>query len=240
MVDTPPSRSALDFLDAPTRLSSFLDSRLLRILTTPARGPLKLFSAGVAGASGILAKVLGAEVLNDVRTFVGSLDSTFGGFRERAERTYSLLQQPSTAFLVVAAPETDALREASFFVDRLRDESMPLAGLVLNRRVTAPADGLSAERSLSAAETLAERIGLDDIEPARRPDGGPDESAADLRVAIALLRLHADRVRLAERQRRLTERFAAAHPGVPTVELPSLATDVHDLEALRDVLAEAD
>src|SRR3989440_13002980 len=78
----------------------------------------------------------------------------FGGFRERAGATYQLLQAPGTAFLVVAAPEPDALREASYFVERLDSERMPLAGLILNRVHTSPAGRLSAARSLAAAETL--------------------------------------------------------------------------------------
>src|SRR5690606_30132590 len=133
VVDTPPSRSALDFLDAPQRLSSFLDGRLIRLLTGSTRGPLRLFSAGMGMASNFLMKVVGKQLLHDLSTFVSALDTTFGGFRERAERTYRLLQQPKTGFLVVTAPEPDALREASYFLDRLREDAMPLAGLVVNR-----------------------------------------------------------------------------------------------------------
>jgi anion-transporting ArsA/GET3 family ATPase len=83
--------------------------------------------------TGVLSKVMGAQVLTDLQTFVAALDTTFGGFRERADATYALLQAPGTAFLVVAAPEPDALREASYFVERLAQDGMPLAGLVLNR-----------------------------------------------------------------------------------------------------------
>ena len=83
--------------------------------------------------TGVLSKVLGGQLLRDLGTFVAALETMFGGFRERAERTYHLLQQPGTAFVVVAAPERDALREAAYFADRLAEESMPLAGLVLNR-----------------------------------------------------------------------------------------------------------
>ena len=90
---------------------------------------------------------------------MAGLDSVFGGFRERAERTYALLQDPGTAFVVVAAPEPDALREASFFVERLQQDSMPLAGLVLNRVHTTEAPDVSAARAEGAAEDLDETQG---------------------------------------------------------------------------------
>src|SRR5438034_2454803 len=154
VVDTPPSRSALDFLDAPQRLSRFLDGRLIRLLTAPARtgmSAMRVLNAGFAMMTSVLTKILGAQVLKDAQTFVTALDTMFGGFRERAEATYRLLQAPGTAFLVVAAPEPDALREASYFVERLDSERMPLAGLILNRVHTSVAGRLSAARSLAAA-----------------------------------------------------------------------------------------
>ncbi|MBW8817226.1 MAG: ArsA family ATPase, partial [Streptomyces sp.] len=98
--------------------------------------------------------LLGGQLLKDVQTFVAAMDTTFGGFRTRADATYKLLQAPGTAFLVVAAPERDALREAAYFVERLAAEDMPLAGLVLNRVHGSGADRLSAERALAAAENL--------------------------------------------------------------------------------------
>ncbi|EFL33763.1 ion-transporting ATPase [Streptomyces viridochromogenes DSM 40736] len=158
IVDTPPSRSALDFLDAPKRLGSFLDGRLIRLLTAPAklggRAGMKFLNVGMSMMTGTLGKLLGGQLLKDVQTFVSAMDTTFGGFRTRADATYKLLQAPGTAFLVVAAPERDALREAAYFVERLAAEDMPLAGLVLNRVHGSGADGLSAERALAAAENL--------------------------------------------------------------------------------------
>ncbi|MET9773419.1 ArsA family ATPase [Streptomyces sp. NPDC006367] len=158
VVDTPPSRSALDFLDAPKRLGSFLDGRLIRVLLAPAkvggRAGMKFLNVGMSMMTGVLGKVLGGQFLKDVQTFVAAMDSMFGGFRTRADATYKLLQAPGTAFLVVAVPERDALREAAYFVERLAAEDMPLAGLVLNRVHGSGADGLSAERALAAAENL--------------------------------------------------------------------------------------
>jgi anion-transporting ArsA/GET3 family ATPase len=160
VVDTPPSRSALDFLDAPKRLGSFLDGRLIRLLTAPAklggRAGMKFLNVGMSMMTGTLGKLLGGQLLKDVQTFVAAMDTTFGGFRTRADATFQLLQAPGTAFLVVAAPERDALREAAYFVERLAAENMPLAGLVLNRVHGSGAAQLSAERALAAAENLEE------------------------------------------------------------------------------------
>jgi anion-transporting ArsA/GET3 family ATPase len=223
VVDTPPSRSALDFLDAPERLSSFLDGRFIRLLLVPARGPARVMTAGVGLVTGALTKILGAQVLRDAQTFVAAFDTLFGGFRQRAQTTFQLLQAEGTAFLVVAAPEPDAMREAAYFVERLSEDGMPLAGLVVNRatggRAPAsdqpPGQGLSAEEALAAAR----RLGRDD------PDA----------LTAGLLRLYADRSRLVEREATLRARFAAAHPQVATAVVPALASDVNDLDDLRRV-----
>jgi anion-transporting ArsA/GET3 family ATPase len=215
VVDTPPSRSALDFLDAPERLSSFLDGRFIRLLLAPARGPARLMTAGFSMMTNALTKILGAQILRDMQTFVAAFDTLFGGFRARATKTFELLQADGTAFLVVAAPEPDALREAAYFVERLSADHMPLAGLVVNRASSIPEKTLSADEAMSAAARL------------RRDD--PESLTA------GLLRLHADRVRMVEREARLRERFAAAHPRVPTVVVPALPTDVHDLDGLRAI-----
>lgn len=115
---------------------------------------MKFLNVGMSMMTGTLGKLLGGQLLKDVQTFVAAMDTTFGGFRTRADATYKLLQAPGTAFLVVAAPERDALREAAYFVERLAAEDMPLAGLVLNRVHGSGADRLSAERALAAAENL--------------------------------------------------------------------------------------
>ncbi|WP_069171880.1 ArsA family ATPase [Streptomyces griseus] len=169
IVDTPPSRSALDFLDAPKRLGSFLDGKFIRLLIAPAkiggRAGMKFLNVGMSMMTGTLGKLLGGQFLRDVQTFVTAMDSMFGGFRTRADATYKLLQAPGTAFLVVATPERDALREAAYFVERLAAEEMPLAGLVLNRVHGSGAARLSAERALAAAENL------DDVGMADQPAG---------------------------------------------------------------------
>ncbi len=225
VVDTPPSRSALDFLDAPNRLGRFLDGRMIRLLTAPARAGgrayVKVVSAGVNVLGKGFNRVLGGELLSDLSAFVSALETMFGGFRERAQHTYELLKAPGTAFVVVAAPEPDALREASYFVERLSAERMPLAGLVVNRmhRTAMPAASpLAAARADAAADALAAK---------------PDDPAT--RLAEAALRVHAELAGAAEQDARMARRFAAAHPGVPVVAVPALPVDVHDLDGLRTI-----
>jgi anion-transporting ArsA/GET3 family ATPase len=160
-----------------------------------------------------LTKVLGAQILKDVQGFVAALDSMFGGFRERADATYQLLKERETAFVVVAAPERDALREAAYFVERLDEEGMPLAGLVLNRVHSSRIAKLGADRSRAAAEFLEE-------------EGGHELTAG-------LLRLHGERMALIQSEARIRERFTFAHPAVAVAEIPAQPGDIHDLDGLR-------
>ncbi len=236
VVDTPPSRSALDFLDAPDRLGSFLDGRLIRILSAPAKvggmGAFRLLAGGFGMVTGALGKILGSTLLAEVQSFVAALDTMFGGFRERAERTYRLLQTEGTAFVVVAAPEPDALREASYFTERLATDKMPLAGLVLNRVHRPPVD-ITAERALAAAEQLTNGK----AKGAKRNAERTEDEAQSTALAAALLRLHAERVVLSRRENRLAGRFLASHPGIPVLELAAQAEDIHDLAGLREIIA---
>ena len=214
VVDTPPSRSALDFLDAPQRMSKFLDGRMIRLLSAPARaggrGLRKIVGTGFTLFAKAVSTILGGQMLADASAFVQAFDTMFGGFRERATATYELLRSPGTAFLVIAAPEPDALREAAYFVDRLSTEEMPLAGMVLNRTHPVLAD-LSASQSRAAADGLR---------------GAP--------LAAAVLRLHADRVDLAAREERLLARFTKAHGAVPVTRVP-VVPSVGDLDGLREI-----
>jgi anion-transporting ArsA/GET3 family ATPase len=217
VLDTPPSRSALDFLDAPARLSRFLDGRMLRFLLAPARaggrGMFQLVTASFGAFSRVVQRVLGAQLLSDLSGFVSALDSMFGGFRERAEHTYRVLQDPQTAFLLVAAPEADAIREACYFARRLVADQMPLAGLVLNRMHRSQATALAAADSEAAAVAIG----------------------AEHPATAAALRVHADLVRLVAREERMAMRFVRAFPAVPVARVPAQPTDVHDLEGLRAI-----
>jgi anion-transporting ArsA/GET3 family ATPase len=216
VVDTPPSRSALDFLDAPARLGRFLDGRMLRLLLAPARaGGRSVFSLVTASFglfSKLMDKILGAQLITDLSGFVGALDSMFGGFRERAEQTFRVLQAPETAFLIVAAPEPDAIREADYFAGRLESERMPLAGLILNR-----------------VHEVAAEIGADEA-----ADAG-EAIRAENRTAADVLMIHAALAARSERERTVARRFTAAHAGVPVAAIAAQPVDVHDIDGLRAI-----
>ncbi len=192
---------------------------MIKILAAPAkaggRAYVRVVSAAVGGAAGVLTKVLGAQFLKDLQTFVAALETVFGSFRERADHTYRMLQQPGTAFVVVATPEPDALREASYFVERLAEDRMPLAGLVLNRVQTDRTEGLSGERAAAAAASL--------------------EDTEEHQLVASMLRVHVARMARRDREQALAARFVSAHPKVQVVQVPALAEDVHDLDGLRDV-----
>jgi anion-transporting ArsA/GET3 family ATPase len=226
VVDTPPSRSALDFLDAPKRLGSFLDGRFIRLLMAPARAGgrayLRVVTGGITLTTAVMTKLLGGQLLTDVQTFVAALDTMFGGFRQRAEATYALLKDSRTAFVVVAAPERDALREASYFVDRLDQERMPVAGVIVNRVQRLAAAGLSAGRADAVAEVLGEA-------------SVTGSGSATAGLTEGLLRVHADLAETAERHHAQTTRFVAGHPGIPVTEVPAAAQDIHDLDGLREI-----
>ena len=217
IVDTPPSRSALDFLDAPARLGRFLDGRMLRLLLAPARaGGRSVFSLVTASFglfSKLMDKILGAQLITDLSGFVGALDSMFGGFRERAEQTFRVLQAPETAFLIVAAPEPDAIREADFFAGRLEDERMPLAGLILNRVHEVAAGEIGVAEASHAGAALREE----------------NPAAADV------LLIHAALLARAERERSVARRFTTAHAGVPVATIAAQPVDVHDIDGLRAI-----
>jgi anion-transporting ArsA/GET3 family ATPase len=213
VVDTPPARSALDFLDAPEHLSSLLDGRFLRLLLHPARGPMRFMTAGFSMISAVMTKILGAQIIRDVQTFVRAFEALFGGFRQRATATFELLSSRHSTFLVVATPQHDALREAAYFVDRLTEEGMPLSGMVINR-VHTSALAISPERALSLAEDLA---------------GG---SAV---LEVEALHRHANLMRVMQTESRMMDRFASARPTVAQTQVQSLPTDVTDLAALRRV-----
>ena len=196
IVDTPPSRSALDFLDAPARAGG--------------RSVFNLVSASFSVVGRAVTKVLGTQLLADLSGFVAALDSMFGGFRARAEQTYRVLQDRETAFLLVAAPEPDAVREAAYFAERLAVDDMPLAGLVLNRMTTVSAPAIDAASARAAAAEL-------------------DPPVSDL------LLVHADLAEQAERQAVEAARFQREHPTVPIAMAAAQAADIHDLDGLRRI-----
>lgn len=221
VIDTPPTRSALDFLDAPKRMTSFLEGRLLTLLLKPGmvagRGIGRLVGAGATTFMKVAGKVTGMELLEDLASFFRNFEGMYEGFKERAEQVLVLLQHPRSRFVVVTSPEPPPLREARFFLERLEQEGLHAAGVVVNRIHPLVPD------SPDDAEVAAIRAGL--------TDAGADRAVA------AALEVLTDVRNLAGRQRR---DVAAALYGVRVealVEVPLLGEDIHDAAGLGAIAA---
>ncbi|PSO49442.1 MAG: hypothetical protein BRC31_08800 [Actinobacteria bacterium QS_5_72_10] len=182
VVDTPPTRNALDFLDAPKRLTDFLEGRFLRMLLNPGMRAGKTVGRAVGWGSGVFmraaSRVTGAGVLEDLGEFFQSFEGMYEGFKQRAQAVYKLMSSPRTSFVVIAAPEPPALQEARYFLRRLEQDGIPTAGLVVNR-ITAPPTGQLAELDSDAARA-ARAAGA-----ARRParPGGARAPSSSRRAA---------------------------------------------------------
>lgn len=222
VVDTPPTRSALDFLDAPGRMTSFLDGKLLRLLLKPAaaagKGYLRIVGVGATAFMKIAGRVTGMELLDDLAEFFRNFESMYDGFKTRAEEVVHLLGRPTSRFVVVTSPQPPPLREARFFVERLEQEGLHLAAVVVNRLTPDPSLQTPTDALRDAAATLA--------------DGGSDARAVG--AGLALL---ADLDGLAGRERRDVEAALHGRRIHALVEIPLLAGDVHDLGGLTTVAA---
>jgi anion-transporting ArsA/GET3 family ATPase len=210
VVDTPPTRHALDFLDAPRRLTRFLDHRLYRILMAPTRGLMKAANVATQAFVRTLSKVVGAEVFEDAITFFTAFSGMEEGFKNRANVVFELLASPRTAFVLVASPRRDTVEEADFFARRLAESGIAVRALIVNRMHPRFGEGL-AEASRERAHTL-EGTDL----------GGLYANLADFRLVAS---------REEEHLAGLAERVAPA----PVIRVPFLRTDVHDLDGLQEV-----
>jgi anion-transporting ArsA/GET3 family ATPase len=133
VVDTPPSRNALDFLDAPRRLTHFLGNRLFQALMKPTRVGLKFMGVAAQALLRTIAKVAGADIVSDAVTFFQAFEGMEEGFRTRALRVRELLLQADTAFILVASPRPDSVDEAVHFAGKLAESDMEVTALVVNR-----------------------------------------------------------------------------------------------------------
>ena len=133
VVDTPPTRNALDFLDAPRRLTHFLGNRLFQVLLMPTRAYLRAVSVATQALLRTISKVAGADIVQDAVAFFQAFEGMLDGFRVRAEHMGELLSRPTTAFVLVTSPRPDAVVEAEWFADKLRDSGMAVEGLVVNK-----------------------------------------------------------------------------------------------------------
>jgi anion-transporting ArsA/GET3 family ATPase len=212
VVDTPPSRNALDFLDAPRRLTHLLDHRLYRVLTAPTRGVMKAVNVAAQAFVRQVGKVVGAEVFDDAITFFRAFEGMEEGFRERASLVLDLLTSPATSFVLVASPRRDTVEEARFFAEKLAEAELPVRALVVNRMHPRFTDDLP--------EAVQERaITLDGTDL-----GGLYRNLADFAMVAQ---------REEDHLAGLAEQVAPA----PLVRVPFLRTDVHDLAGL-DLVAD--
>ena len=209
VLDTPPTRNALDFLDAPGRLLRFVDSRSLRLLTAPGRLGLRIAGRGAGAALAVLERVSGAELLREVGEFLRAFDSMADDFRARAARVRDLLGDPATAFVAVTSPRPESVGETIFLAGRLHGSGMGLAAAVVNRvhRSAPLAPGGEAELTRLLGPELARKV-----------TSGADEANV-----------------LAERDRRGLERLRRELAGAPLIQVPDLEEDVHDLAGLARV-----
>src|SRR3954463_9255912 len=160
VLDTPPSRNALDFLDAPTRLTGFFQGRAIKVFLRPAGLGSRIIAGGTGVAFGLLRRVVGVDLLADLSVFFRALGSMIDGFIARAERVGALLADPATTFLIVTSPRHDPIEETIFFHRRLRQAGMPFGGLVVNRMHAAPSANGELPPGLAAelGDALAARV----------------------------------------------------------------------------------
>jgi anion-transporting ArsA/GET3 family ATPase len=207
VVDTPPSRHALDFLDAPARLTRFLDHKLYRVLMAPSRRVMRALNVAAFTFTRTMSKVVGGEVVDDAMRFFAAFAGMEDGFKERAQAMLALLADPSSAFVVVTSPRADTVTEAEFFIGRLEESGLPVRALVVNRVHPRFGSGPAAE-----ARAQAEALAGTDL-------GDLYANLADFRTVSA----HED-----DQLAGITERVAPA----PVVRVPFLDTDIHDLDGL--------
>src|SRR3954447_23664571 len=203
VLDTPPARNALDFLDAPGRLTRFFQGRAIRMFLRPGR----FLGRGTSVVFAIMQRLTGVDLLRDLSAFFRALGGMIDGFTERARLVGALLEDPATTFLIITAPRHDPVEEAIFFHRKLREARMPCGGLVINRVHQAPEDALPAAVAAGLGPKLAERV-----------------SAATAQLSA-----------LAARDAASVERWRDALGAPPTLVVPELEGDVHDVAGLERV-----
>ena len=210
VVDTPPTRNALDFLDASRRLTKFLDHRLYKALMAPTRAYMKAVNVAAQAFVRTIGKVVGGAVLDDALSFFQAFEGMEAGFRDRAARVQALLTAQDTAYVLVASPHADTVDEAAFFARKLAATHLPVEALIVNRMHPRFGDG-RGEADRARAVTLA-----------GTPLGSLYANLADFREMADEEDMHL---------RGLAEQVAPA----PVVKVPFLADDVHDLGTLAQI-----
>jgi anion-transporting ArsA/GET3 family ATPase len=226
VVDTPPTRHALDFLDAPRRLTRLLDNRIFRLLMMPTRAYLRVASAAVQRFLRTVSKVVGTEVIDDVVAFFRAFEGMEEGFRDRATSVLALLADPSSSFVLVTSPRRDAIDEAAFFAERLDESQIPVEGLIVNR-VHPPFGEEGVEGLRARAQTLADKVA--DVPSVAGDGAAPAGRLSELYANLADFRQVADR----ERHHVAGVKARAGRAAVAYV--PFLSRDVYDFDALAEV-----
>lgn len=209
VVDTPPTRDALAFLEAPTMLSRLLDNPVYTLVTAPNRGMLGVANKAAQQVMRQLARVVGANVVDEAIAFFQSFEGMEQGFRDRAQATLELMADDRTAFVLVASPRSDTLDEAAYFLDRIRQADLDADAVVVNRVL--PTTGVSATTAAALHDRLADSAGADAA-----------QALLDLSTAAA-----ADEDRIAD--------LGETAPHALLVTVPLLADDVHDIDGLRTI-----
>jgi anion-transporting ArsA/GET3 family ATPase len=213
VLDTPPTRNALDFLDAPRRMTQFIEGRSMQVFMRPTGLGMRLFGRGTSMMFSVLRRITGVDLLEDISEFLQAFSGMVGGFQERAKRVNELLADPSTCFLVVCGPQGEPIEEAVYFHRKLVEAKLPFGGVIVNRvRFEAEFD----PRESDVVGELGEA--LDDQDLATR-------AAASL----------ADYSALAARDRRNIERLTAELRARRVIKVPDLDEDVHDLAGLMEI-----
>ena len=232
IIDTPPTRNAIDFLEAPQRMAEFFGGRLLRWLTMPYRVGGKRGARFVNFASRpffqVADRILGSQFLQDIAEFFLNFETMYDGFVERAQAVERLLHDRRTSFVVVTTLEGAPLREAEFFCDELKNRKFHLGALVLNKTLPESLRSregrASANAILSDPDRVAAKIGHVD---------GLDDADAVARVLHSAAMTYLEYSIVATRERELREELARVPDAIAVV--PALEDDVHDLEGLAEI-----
>lgn len=214
VLDTPPTRNALDFLDAPRRLTQFIEGRSLRVFMKPTGMAARVAGRGASVALSVLKRIVGFDLLADLSEFFTAMSGMADGFRERARRVNALLSDPETCFLVVCGPQGEPIEEAVYFHRKLIEADLPFGGVIVNKV------HYSFDRPPGTGGDLTEELAaaLGDRELAQRvADNFADYGELAARDALNI--------------ERLTEELGTAN----VIRVPYLDKDVHDLRGLAEI-----
>ena len=217
VVDTPPSRNALDFLDAPRRLTHFLENRVFQAVMAPTRVGLRMMSVAANALLRSISKVAGADIVSDAVAFFQAFEGMEEGFRLRAARVRELLVQPGTAFVLVASPRPDSVDEAVHFAGKLAESEMSATALIVNR----VQPRFASDEQLASVAAYGSPIG--------HRDSGAGGALAALVDNLSGYTLASDR------EEAVYAGLVAEVAPAPVYRVPLLNGDVHDLAGLTMV-----